>query len=74
MDENTNKAVETAETAAAPLPSGAPIAATVDAVVQSWVIRHIYSSPVSRNTEAYNHLAAVLPHLCSDLTTALTTE
>jgi hypothetical protein len=32
-------------------------------IVQGWLSSNIHGSPVSRSTEAYNHLVAALPAL-----------
>lgn len=40
-----------------------PRAGAVRALVQKWVSDCIHSTPVSQNTETYNHLTSVLPAL-----------
>lgn len=39
----------------------------IAAVVQAWVSAHIHNSPISRQTDAMNHLTAALPDLVSRL-------
>lgn len=50
-----------------PTGEAAPEPGKHDAAISAWVSQHIYDSPVSRNTEAFNHLVSVLPHLKSKL-------
>lgn len=42
-------------------------AAKLEAAVQAWVSTHLANSPVSRLTEAWNHMVSVLPHLTAAL-------
>lgn len=49
----------------------APISSKEQAItdaVNLWVVRNIYNSPVSRNTDAINHLHTALPVLIAALT------
>ena len=39
----------------------------VEAAISAWLAEHIHNSPVSRATEAINHLVSVLPHLVTAL-------
>lgn len=39
------------------------VKAKTDAIINQWVRDHIHNSPVSRWTEAYAHLVAMLPKL-----------
>ena len=41
--------------------------ASVEDIVQDWVAQHIYNSPLSRETPAWNHLNKVLPRLIERL-------
>jgi hypothetical protein len=41
--------------------------AAITAVIDRWMVERIYSSPVSRSTDAINHLNAQLPALASAL-------
>lgn len=61
---------------AALTPAGSPpitaypprTARQLSCVVQSWLVSAINNSPVSRHTDAYNHLVASLPALVAALT------
>lgn len=60
------------ETAAAapaksPAPSRSAKADRLEQVIAGWISRHINDSPVSRATEAYNHLLGKLEELKSAL-------
>lgn len=35
----------------------------IDAIIHQWLVEHIYNSPISRDTQGYNHLAEKLPIL-----------
>lgn len=50
-------------TAGAAEASAAARAAAIDTVLGSWLRQHIHSSPLSRDTVAWNHLRAKLPAL-----------
>ena len=39
----------------------------IDTAIRAWVSEHIHNSPVSRDTDAFNHLVSVLPHLAAKL-------
>jgi hypothetical protein len=57
---------------AAPVAPAAPApvndqAAKIDQIISDWTTGHIFNSPLSRNSEAYNHLLTALPHLKSAL-------
>ncbi len=47
------------------LPSGAGL--RTDQAISGWFAEHINNSPVSRSTEAFNHLLSVLAHLKAEL-------
>lgn len=47
--------------------STAARAAAVDKAVREWVRDRLSSSPVSRHTDAWNHLLRELPALCTRL-------
>lgn len=59
----------TSPTDPAPKPEAKPVSAAdrIDEIIRDWVADHIFDTPVSRNTEAYNHLVSVLPHLKAKL-------
>ena len=48
-------------------PEAAPASDPIAEAVNAWVCEHIHNSPVSRATEAMNHLVKVLPHLLTAL-------
>lgn len=56
--------MESAEDAAREMVHGAE---AVEAKVQAWVSRHLHDSPLSRATDAWNHLMQALPHLVTAL-------
>jgi hypothetical protein len=62
---NALQAVETAVEAAEQ--AEVARAAKLEAAVQTWVSTHLANSPVSRLTEAWNHMVSVLPHLTAAL-------
>jgi hypothetical protein len=45
----------------------APEPTKVDLAIKAWLDEHILNSPVSRSTDAYNHLVSVLPQLAASL-------
>ncbi len=36
-------------------------------IVNAWVVSSLFNSPLSRSTEAWNHLSSQLPKLASDI-------
>jgi hypothetical protein len=48
-----------------------PLVPKIDAAVHAWMVAQIYNSPVSQQTDAYNHLFNSLPDLKSRLLEAL---
>lgn len=57
MDEELKKPATITDMPTAAEPSRA------DRVVEDWFLENIHNSPVSRNTEAFNHLRAALDDL-----------
>lgn len=49
------------------LPALPAAAAAIQSIVQSWLVSTINNSPVSRHTDAYNHLVASIPALVAAL-------
>lgn len=49
--------------AAAEAEVAAPPPDPIGDIIQAWFVQWCHDSPISRNTEAINHLASVLPHL-----------
>ena len=47
------------------------VAKRVEAAVTQWVRTHLHNSPVSRNTEAMNHITASTPALVNAVTEAI---
>lgn len=45
--------------------ASAPVETRTMQAIRSWVSLRVHSSPLSRNTEAYNYLMAQLPELAS---------
>ncbi len=73
---NLNKELAAAETEVAhvthvALDDAEAIAKRVEAAVLQWVRAHIHNSPVSRNTEALNHITASTPALVNAVTEAI---
>lgn len=54
-----------ADAAAAAEPAAEPT--KVELAISAWMNGFILNSPVSRSTDAYNHLVSVLPHLAASL-------
>lgn len=50
-------------TADAPLPVDNSKRVKIDLLIAQWVSANLYNSPLSRSTEAWNHLSAQLPQL-----------
>jgi 3-oxoacyl-ACP reductase-like protein len=59
-----------ARAAAAPVAKPGPILAkeaAIEACLKDWLKAHVHNSPLSRASDAYNHLTSVLPHLVAKL-------
>ena len=46
----------------------------MEEIIHKWLVEHIYGSPISRNTPAYNHLAEKMPILTDAITEACKPE
>lgn len=46
-----------------PEPQDTSLEARVERAIQSWVVAHLHGSPVSRDTEAFNHVIGRLGDL-----------
>ncbi len=67
MADNLEVVAEVAAEADAPVETGPAAPCRFGAAIDAWFADHIHNSPVSRATDAFNHLLSVLPHLKAKL-------